>query len=102
MAGRHARVFEKHGNKTIVLARFVPIVRTIAPFVSGIGKMTYTTFTLYNILGAFLWIVSMVTLGHFLGSYSFVKDNLEKFVLGIVFLSILPMIIKAIQLKLKK
>ena len=94
--------FEKHGNKTIVLARFVPIVRTIAPFVSGIGKMTYTTFTLYNILGAFLWIVSMVTLGHFLGSYSFVKDNLEKFVLGIVFISILPMIIKAIQLKLKK
>ncbi|HMV15704.1 MAG: VTT domain-containing protein [Chitinophagales bacterium] len=94
--------FEKHGNKTIVLARFVPIVRTIAPFVSGIGKMTYSTFTVYNIFGAFLWIVSMVMLGHFLGSNAFVKENLEKFVLGIVFLSVLPMLIKFIQVRMKK
>ncbi|MEZ5053487.1 MAG: VTT domain-containing protein [Chitinophagales bacterium] len=94
--------FEKHGNKTIVLARFVPIVRTIAPFVAGIGKMTYTTFTSYNIIGAFIWIVSMVLLGHFLGSYQFVKDNLEKFVLGIVFLSVLPMVFKFVQSKMKK
>lgn len=94
--------FEKHGNKTIVLARFVPIVRTIAPFVSGIGKMNYATFTLFNIIGAFIWILSMILLGHFLGSYKFVQDNLEKFVLGIVFLSILPMLIKFIQAKMKK
>ena len=94
--------FEKHGNKTIVLARFVPIVRTIAPFVSGIGKMTYSTFTLYNIIGGILWVGSMVLLGHFLGSSKFVQDNLEKFVLGIVFLSILPIIIKMLQAKFGK
>lgn len=94
--------FEKHGTKAIILARFVPIVRTITPFVSGIGKMNYTTFLPFDILGGILWVGSMVMLGHFLGSYEFVQKNLEKFVLAIVFISILPIIIKAIQTKTDK
>ena len=94
--------FEKYGTKTIIIARFVPIVRTVTPFVSGVGKMNYRTFLPFDILGGILWVGSMVMLGHFLGSYEFVHKHLEKFVLGIVFLSVLPMIIKAIQLRLKK
>ena len=94
--------FEKHGTKTIILARFVPVVRTITPFVSGIGKMNYRTFLPFDILGGILWVGSMTMLGHYLGSYEFVQRNLEKFVLAIVFISVLPIIIKAIQARMKK
>lgn len=94
--------FEKHGTKTIIIARFMPIVRTVTPFVSGIGKMNYNIFLPYDIFGGILWVGSVTILGYFLGNVPFVEEHLEKFILGIVFLSILPMIIKAIQLKLKK
>lgn len=94
--------FEKQGTKTIIIARFVPIVRTVMPFVSGVGKMNYKVFLPYDILGGILWVTSVTVIGYFLGNIPFVEKNLEKFILGIVFLSILPMIVKAIQLKLKK
>ena len=92
--------YEKHGPKTIILARFVPIVRTFAPFVAGVGSMTYGTFITYNIVGGLLWVSSMTLLGYFLGEIQFVEDNLEKFVLGIVFVSILPIIFEGIKAKM--
>lgn len=85
--------FEKNGTKTIILARFVPIVRTITPFVSGLGKMKYRIYLPYDILGGILWVGSITLLGYFLGKVSFIEHNLEKFILLIVFLSILPIII---------
>lgn len=89
--------YEKHGPKTIVLARFVPIVRTFAPTVAGVAQMQYSKFALYNVTGGIFWITSMSLLGYFLGNIPAVKENLEKAVLLIVFLSILPMIIHWIQ-----
>lgn len=89
--------YEKHGPKTIVLARFVPIVRTFAPTVAGAAGMNYRQFLVYNVVGGIGWICSMLLLGYFLGNIPVVKDNLEKAVLGIVFLSILPMIVHAIK-----
>lgn len=94
--------FQKHGTKTIIIARFMPIVRTVTPFVSGVGKMNYKVFLPYDILGGIIWVSSVTLAGYFLGTIPFVEKNLEKFILGIVFLSILPMIIKAIQLKMNK
>ncbi|MBP8192843.1 MAG: VTT domain-containing protein [Chitinophagales bacterium] len=94
--------FEKQGTKTIIIARFIPIVRTVTPFVSGVGKMNYKIFLPYDILGGILWVSSVTIVGYFLGNIPFVEKNLEKFILGIVFISILPMIIKAIQIRIKK
>ena len=94
--------FEKQGTKTIIIARFIPIVRAVTPFVSGVGKMNYKTFLPYDILGGILWVSSVTIVGYFLGNIPFVEKNLEKFILGIVFISILPMIIKAIQIRIKK
>lgn len=89
--------YEKHGPKTIVLARFVPIVRTFAPTVAGAAGMNYRQFLIYNVVGGIGWICSMLLLGYYLGKIPAVKDNLDKAVLGIVFLSILPMIIHALK-----
>ena len=89
--------YEKHGPKTIVLARFVPIVRTFAPTVAGAAGMNYRQFLVYNVIGGIGWICSMLLLGYFLGGIPIIKNNLEKAVLLIVFLSILPMIIHAIK-----
>lgn len=89
--------YEKHGPKTILLARFVPIVRTFAPTVAGAAGMDYKQFLTYNVGGGVLWITLMTLLGYFLGNVPVVQHNLEKCVLGIVFLSLLPVIIHAIQ-----
>lgn len=89
--------FEKNGGKTIILARFIPIVRTVAPFVAGAGEMKYRTFLTYCIAGAVLWVSSITLLGYFLGNIPIVRDNFEKVVLGIVFISVLPLILKTIQ-----
>lgn len=94
--------FEKNGTKTIILARFVPIVRTITPFVSGVGKMNYKTFLPYDILGGVLWVGSVTILGYFLGQIEFVEKNLEKFILGIVFISVLPIIIEAVKIRMAR
>lgn len=82
--------FDKHGPKTIVLARFVPIVRTFAPIVAGVGAMKYRTFVLYNLLGGLLWAVGVTTLGYFLGEIDVVKNNIELAILAIVAVSLLP------------
>ena len=89
--------YEKHGPKTIVLARFVPIVRTFAPTVAGAAGMDYRQFLIYNVIGGIGWICSMLLLGYFLGGIAVIQKNLDKAVVGIVFLSILPMIIHAIK-----
>jgi membrane-associated protein len=91
--------YEKHGPKTIVLARFVPIVRTFAPTVAGAANMDYKQFLTYNVIGGIGWITSMSLLGYFLGGIEIVGDNLDKAVIGIVFLSILPMALHAIKEK---
>ena len=88
---------EKHGSRTIVMARFVPIVRTFAPIVAGVSKMNYRTFVTYNIVGGIIWGVGLTTLGHYLGDIAWVKDNIELASLAIVFISILPMIIEVIR-----
>ena len=93
--------YEKYGSKTIVIARFVPIVRTLAPFVGGIGRMNYGTFITYNIIGGFLWVVGITLAGYFLGNIPFVRDNFSKVVLLIIFLSVLPIIIEVLKEKLK-
>jgi membrane-associated protein len=86
--------FERHGGKTIVIARFVPIIRTYAPFVAGVGQMAYGRFLLFNVSGAILWVVSLAYAGYFFGNLSFVKDNLTAIILGIVIASISPGVIE--------
>ncbi len=94
--------YAKHGGKAVILARFMPIIRTIAPFVAGAGSMKYARYITYCIIGAILWVASITLLGYFLGSNEFVKENFEKVVLGIVFVSIAPMIIGVIKAKFFK
>jgi membrane-associated protein len=85
--------FEKHGGKTIVLARFVPVVRTFAPFVAGVSDMTHTRFQLYNISGAVLWVVLLTTAGYFFGNMPIVRDHLTEIVLVGVGLAVVPMVL---------
>ena len=86
--------FERHGAKTIVLARFVPIVRTFAPIVAGVGEMRYRTFVVFNVIGALLWAVGITTLGFFLGEIDFVKNNIELAILAIIAVSLLPVVLE--------
>lgn len=94
--------YEKHGSKTIIIARFVPIVRTFAPFVAGIGSMTYGKFVRYNVIGGIMWIFGLVFLGYFFGNLDFVKNNFETVIFGIIGLSLLPMLIEILRNKYKK
>lgn len=94
--------FEQNGGKAVILARFVPIVRTIAPFVAGAGSMKYRVYILNCILGAILWVAGITLLGYFLGQIDIVKNNFEKVVLGIVIISVLPIFIKIFKAKFKK
>lgn len=94
--------FEKNGGKAVIMARFVPIVRTIAPFVAGAGSMKYKNYILNCILGAVLWVAGITLLGYFLGQFEVVKNNFEKLVLGIVLVSVLPIFIKIFKSKINK
>jgi membrane-associated protein len=86
--------FEKYGGKTIIIARFMPIIRTFAPFVAGVGAMTYGKFILYNVIGGTLWVGLFVSLGFFFGNIPAVQKNFTLVILGIIFVSILPPIIE--------
>ena len=88
---------EKHGSKTIVMARFVPVVRTFAPIVAGVGKMKYRTFVTFNLIGGFAWAVGVTTLGHFLGNITWVKNNIEVASVGVVALSLVPIVIEFLR-----
>ena len=96
------RFYEKHGAKTIIIARFVPFVRTFAPFVAGVGSMNYKTFTSYNVIGAILWVVGISLIGFFLGNNEYVKANFEKVVFLIIFISVLPVIIAFVKARFQK
>jgi len=84
------RFFERHGPKTIVLARYVPIVRTLAPFVAALGSMRYATFLAYNVAGGTLWVVSLTIAGYIFGNIEWVNNNLTAVIMGIIVLSLVP------------
>jgi len=92
--------FEKHGSKTIIIARFVPIVRTFAPFVAGIGNMSYRNFLRFNVIGGIAWVSGLTLLGYFFGNMEFVRKNFEIVIFGIIGISLLPMIIEILRAKL--
>jgi membrane-associated protein len=94
--------YEKHGGKTVIIARFMPIIRTFAPFVAGVGSMTYKKFITFSILGNLLWINLFVWLGFLFGNLDFVKNNFSLFTLGIIGVSVMPMAIGIIRAKLSK
>lgn len=94
--------FNKHGGKTIVIARFMPFIRTFAPFVAGASKMNYRYFITYNIAGAALWVTLATLLGYFFGNIPIVKDNFSTVLLLIIFVSILPGIISVLKSRFKK
>jgi membrane-associated protein len=94
--------YEKHGGKTIIYAKFVPIIRTFAPFVAGVANMRYSRFLSFDIFGATGWVSSMTVLGYLLGEVPLVRRHFEKFVLLIIFLSLLPLFIHALRAKLER
>ncbi|MBI1883326.1 MAG: DedA family protein [Chlamydiae bacterium] len=94
--------YEKYGAKTIILARFVPIVRTFAPFVAGIGKMSYTRFLSYNLLGGLAWIFAFILGGYFFGNLSYVKHNFTLVILAIIVISILPGAVEYVRQRKKR
>jgi membrane-associated protein len=94
--------YAKYGAKTVILARFIPIVRTVAPFVAGAGRMSYPVYLLYGFLGACLWVTSITMAGFYLGDNAFVKENFEKVVLGIVGVSVLPILVGLIKQRFAK
>jgi membrane-associated protein len=91
---RTQRFYDRHGGKTLIYAKFVPIVRTFAPFMAGVGKMRYARFVSFNVFGGLGWVLSMTLAGYNLGGIPLIRRNFEKVVLGIVFLSILPLILQ--------
>lgn len=94
--------FEKHGSKTIIIARFVPIVRTFAPFTAGLANMRYSVFLKYNVVGGISWVLGLTLLGYFFGNLSIVRQNFETVIFGIIGLSLLPMIFAIVKEKLAK
>ncbi|MDI2127979.1 DedA family protein [Yinghuangia seranimata] len=96
VAKAHA-FFERHGPRSIVLARFVPIVRTFTPVVAGVAGMRYRTFVVYNVVGGVLWACGVTVLGYFLGQVGFVRDNVEAILVGIVAVSVLPIAVEVLR-----
>ena len=94
--------YKRHGGKTIVLARFIPIIRTFAPFVAGIGAMSYRWFLLYNVLGGAMWVSLFLLTGYWFGNIPFVKNNFSFVVIAIIVISFIPMVIEFIKERMKK
>ncbi len=94
--------YEKHGGTAIVLSRFMPIIRTFAPFVAGIGKMKFINFFVYNLIGGFMWVTFLLFSGYFFGTIPFVKANFEYVVIAIIVISLLPAVIAWLKTKLSK
>ena len=94
--------FEKHGSKTIIIARFVPIVRTFAPFTAGLANMRYSTFLKFNVIGGVSWVLGLTLLGYFFGNLEVVRNNFETVIFGIIGLSLLPMLIAIAKEKMAK
>lgn len=99
---RTQKFFEKYGGKTIVLARFVPIVRTFAPFVAGVGKMSYKRFISYNVIGGLLWVTLFTWGGYFFGNIPAVKHNFSVVIMAIVFISVMPIFFSFLRNKLER
>jgi len=89
--------YERHGGKTVTLARFLPILRTFAPFVAGLAKMVYPRFLMFSVAGTILWVCGLVTLGYFFGNVPFIKSNLSLMIVAIILLSLVPMIIGLVR-----
>ena len=96
------KFYEKYGGKTIIFARFIPIVRTLAPFVAGIGKMKYKNFITFNAMGGVLWVLGVSAFGYFFGTIPVVRDNFSVVVIAIILISIMPAFIEILKSKLKK
>lgn len=94
--------YNKHGGKTIIYARFIPIIRTFAPFVAGVGTMSYSRFAFYNIIGGVVWVSSFLLLGYFFGGIPIIKSNFTYVIFGIIILSVLPPIIELLKDRRKK
>lgn len=95
------RFFNKHGGKTIVIARFMPFIRTFIPFVAYASRMNYRYFLVYNVVGAFLWVMSCTLLGYFFGNIPIIKDNFSVVLILIIVISVLPAIIGAVKARKK-
>ncbi len=93
------KFYEKHGGKAIIMARFVPIIRTFAPFAAGVGSMTYRRYIFFCVIGGFLWVGLLTLAGYFFGTHPWIQKNYEKVVLAIVFISVLPVIIGLLKRK---
>ena len=98
---RTSDFFERHGGKAVTLAQFVPIVRTFTPVIAGVGKMNYRHFITFNILGATFWAFGITWLGYFLGSFEWIRENIDTMILVIVFISVAPMLASAISKVIK-
>ena len=94
--------YERHGGKTIVITRFVPIIRTFAPFVAGVGNMTHTRFQLFNIAGGTLWVASLLYAGFFFGNIPFIRNNLTLVIFGIIGLSLAPVVLEYLRHRLRR
>ncbi len=94
---RTEKFFEKYGGKTIIIARFVPVIRTFAPFLAGVGAMRYRRFLLYNVTGGLLWVFLLTLAGYYFGALPFVKENFSMVILGIIIVSILPGVVEFLR-----
>jgi len=94
--------YEKHGGVTIIVTRFVPILRTFAPFVAGIARMTYLRFTVYNVAGALAWVLSLLYAGYWFGNVPVVKQNLSAVIIGVIVLSVMPLAFEAVRSRLAR
>ena len=89
--------FEKHGGKTIIFARFMPIIRTFAPFIAGVGSMAYSRFLMFNVVGGMAWVLSFIWLGYFFGNLPVIKDNFTYVIFAIIILSLMPAVIEFVR-----